>query len=618
MLSIMFFNLWRQFGVWITTGALAAAVGASTGFAYSLLSEPTGLESLGGPDNYYVPVEQLQAAMQQAQADLLHYSAGLSDAVTVRKSFNALQTQFNAVQATAHAERGVLLRATPGYAEALHDIGQIIKEVRPVVSELPSAPTTVDAASAVRPVVQELDSLSTPMETVRQAAGSAEELRREAMARSVTNKRHYLVIALVVLATLLIGTMFSLAAVLRRKQLLVAQHQSLLQQQAAAIEAERSASIEAQNAAHAKNAFLGMLGHELRTPLQSILSVTDALATRHFPDTDAIMVRRLALAAERLDSQMKDLTDYARLDAGRLTLRPELFDAVELAQSLVEDVRDEAGRKGLGVVLETSGERWPCRSDPARISQILGNLLSNAIRYTDHGTVRVGLVLGQMVEGERLTLTVQDTGPGIPHDAIDELFKPFVRLDESHTRVHEGAGIGLAIVRGLADLLGGWVNIDSDTGLGTTVTVSLPVEIVRQSLPSPMPKIAAPLEGRLVLIVDDTESARESLADTVVAMSAHVDVVASGVEAFEAVAESIYDVILLDIQMPEIDGIEVARRIRRSVSMNRTAIIVGVSAYSTELLARDDAALFDVQLQKPVRAMQLEQALRSVMKQELA
>ncbi|MEM5405881.1 hybrid sensor histidine kinase/response regulator [Paraburkholderia unamae] len=617
MLSIMFLNLWRQFGLWITTGALAAAVGASTGFAYSLLSEPTGLESLGGPDNYYRPVAQLQAAMLQAQTDLLHYSAGLSDAATVRKSFNALQTRFNDLADAARTERGTFLLTTPGYADALRDIGQVIKHARPAISVLPSDPSTPAAASAVRPVVQELDGLSTPMATVKEAAGSAEELRREAMARSVTNKRRYLVIALVVLASLLIGTMFSLAAVLRRKQLLVAQHQRLLEQQAAAIEAERSASIEAQNAAHAKNAFLGMLGHELRTPLQSILSVTDALATRHFPDSDAIMVRRLALAAERLDSQMKDLTDYARLDAGRLTLRPELFDPVELAQSLVEDVREEAGRKGLDIVIEASGEQWPCRSDPARIRQILGNLLSNAIRYTDRGMIRVGLVLASMVEGERLTMTVQDTGPGIPHDAIGELFKPFVRLDESHTRVHEGAGIGLAIVRGLADLLGGWVNINSDTGLGTTVTVSLPVEIVRQAMPSSQPNIAAPLEGRLVLIVDDTESARESLADTVIAMSARVDVVGSGAEAFEAVAESIYDVILLDIQMPEIDGIEVVRRIRRSVSMNRTAIIVGVSAYSTELLPPDVAALFDVQLQKPVRAMQLEQALRAVMKQEL-
>ncbi|WP_224016003.1 hybrid sensor histidine kinase/response regulator [Paraburkholderia tropica] len=615
MFGIVFLQLWQRLGMWAAGAALVASISASIGFAWSLVSEPTGLESLAGPDNVYQPIADLQDARQGAEGALLRYSTGLTTASVVRKRFHLLQEKFNSAAQLAGSERGSMLRNTPGYEHALGEVGEIIKHTSAAVSTLPEDHVGAHT-SEVRGLVTSLDGLESPMDDVKRAAANAEQLRREAMTQTVTNKRRYLVIALVALGAMLIATLATLLALLRRKQALLAQEKKLTFQQEQAIEEVRQASIEAQKSARAKNAFLGTLGHELRTPLQSILSVTDVLANREFPDTDAIMVRRLALAAERLDSQMKDLTDYARLDAGRLALRPELFDPLELAESLIDDAREEAGRKGLALQLATAGESWPCRSDPARIRQILGNLLSNAIRYTDQGSVRVEMSVSQMVEGDRLTLNVSDTGPGIPRDAIDELFKPFVRLDESHTRVHEGAGIGLAIVRGLTELLGGWVKVDSDTGRGTTVHVSLPVEIVRQTLPAPGPLVHAPLQGKAVLIVDDTESARESLADTALAMLATVDVVSSGAEALEAIAESTYDVVLLDIQMPGMDGIEVARRIRRGVTMNRTVTIVGVSAYSTELLSPEDQAFFDAQLQKPVRAVQLATALRAIMVRE--
>ncbi|WP_321943997.1 hybrid sensor histidine kinase/response regulator [Paraburkholderia tropica] len=598
--------------MWAAGAALVASISASIGFAWSLVSEPTGLESLAGPDNVYQPVADLQDARQAAEGALLRYSTGLTTASVVRKRFDLLKEKFDTATSLARTDRGAILRNTPGYESALGRIGMIIARARTAVSALPDEPIAGQARD-VRDLVTSMDGMESPMSDVRRAAANAEQLRRDSMTQAVTNKRRYLVIALVAVGATLIAMLATLLALLKRKQDMLAQEKKLTLQQEEAIEEARQASIEAQNSARAKNAFLGTLGHELRTPLQSILSVTDVLANREFPDTDAVMVRRLALAAERLDSQMKDLTDYARLDAGRLALRPELFNPLELAESLIDDARDEAGRKGIALHLVTAGESWPCRSDPARIRQILGNLLSNSIRYTDQGAVRVDMNVSQMVEGDRLTLSVSDTGPGIPRGAIDELFKPFVRLDESHTRVHEGAGIGLAIVRGLTELLGGWVKVDSDTGRGTTVHISLPVEIVRQVLPAPGPQIEAPLQGRAVLIVDDTESARESLADTALAMSATVDVVSSGAEALEAIAESTYDVVLLDIQMPGMDGIEVARRIRRGVTMNRTVTIVGVSAYSTELLSPEDQAFFDAQLQKPVRAVQLAAALRAIM-----
>jgi len=607
-ISVLFKVMLRLLGgkvpTLVGTAVAAAAIGALATFTYSMLSAPTGLETLSGPLNYYQSADALARAQEGAESELLRYRAGLSDANAVRSRFDELQARFADLTRQERASTASVLFMVPEYETAVQQLDSVIHHAREMVATLPQHFVGADESGNFQALVVRVDQLHTPLAVVLSTTGDAETLRRDAMVESVRSTRQYLIAFIVVVLGATIATIMCLVAVFRRKQQLVAQ-------QAAAIVAERDASLAARKSASAKNAFLGMLGHELRTPLQSILSVTDVLARRRLPEADAVMVRRLSLAAERLDSQMKDLTDYARLDAGSLKLRLELFYPGELVASLVEDAAVAAKARGLELESDLDGGEWPCRSDPSRIRQILGNLISNAIRYTPSGWVKVTLQVSENIGDQRLNLSVSDSGPGLPVDVQERVFQPFVQLDQSNSRVHDGAGIGLAIVKGLVELLGGWVSIKSTLGQGTTVTVSLPVEIARdaQSLVPQKKEQGSALEGRSMLIVDDSDSARESFGDMLHALGVKVDAVDSGAEALEALAESVYDVVLLDIQMPVMDGIEVARRIRRGRTMNRSVFVMGISAFSTALLPDDDVGLYHVTLQKPVRAAQLEEAL---------
>jgi signal transduction histidine kinase len=171
---------------------------------------------------------------------------------------------------------------------------------------------------------------------------------------------------------------------------------------------------------------------------------------------------------------MRDLTDYARLGAGKLSLRDERFDPQALIDSIVEEHTQAASAKGLTLVSDAGDSASLIESDPHRIRQIVGNLVTNAIKYTDAGTVRVQLARVP----DALTISVGDTGPGVPQAQIPLLFKEFTQLDASRTRRFDGAGLGLTIVQELAELFGGTIRVSSRVGEGTTFAVTIPVKAV--------------------------------------------------------------------------------------------------------------------------------------------
>jgi len=243
-----------------------------------------------------------------------------------------------------------------------------------------------------------------------------------------------------------------------------------------AIEEERARLAAINDAVAARSAFLARVSHELRSPLQGIVSALDVLALRQGPraSPDDDLLQRIRRSSLLLNTHLRDLLTLAKSEAGHLELRPEPFDASALVEGVASSALDLARAKKLDLVVDVPPEAMFVVADAARIDQILTNLLVNSIRYTETGQVRIAL--GRYRTGDRvLDFTVSDTGPGIPEAMLPTLLSPDRTLAASARR-GEGSGIGLAIVRTLVDRLGGEVEVTSRPGRGTTFTVTIPAD----------------------------------------------------------------------------------------------------------------------------------------------
>jgi len=386
-----------------------------------------------------------------------------------------------------------------------------------------------------------------------------------------------------------------------------------MHQQHAALEAEHQASRAAREASLAKDAFLGMISHELRTPLHAIVSSIELLGFNYHSEADRKVIQRLETAARHLEAQMKDLTDYARLGAGKLELRHEHFEPRELLASIVDEHAMSAAARGLTLESEASGVSGLVDSDPHRIRQIVNNLVTNAIRYTETGTVRVKL----MQRPALLSFIVSDTGPGVPQAQIPLIFEEFTQLDSSRTRRFEGAGMGLAIVQGLVRLFGGSVEVSSMVGEGTTFTVTIPVTPVASAQAPGVTAQAEPGGARpSVLIVDDNRLMRESLGEMVAHMEFDAHAVANADDALAWLDAHRCDVVLLDLHMPERDGYAFLADLAARGGPSSEVPVIVVSAYAPEAGAKhggetENGALpFFEALLKPIHYGDLRNALQ--------
>lgn len=388
----------------------------------------------------------------------------------------------------------------------------------------------------------------------------------------------------------------------------VKRSRQLIQQQRESIAAERRATQAVTEAIAAKNSFIAMISHELRTPLQTIMTIIDLLLCRTTEEKLIQPLRRLESASLQLEAQMKDLTDYARLDADRLEIRKSTFDLSELVRSLIDNFSTPAKKKGLLLTcheIETKS-RIPksLLSDPYRIQQIVGNLISNAIKYTEMGRIDVAVRLTVTEKTPLLHFAISDTGPGIAPDQLEKIFQPFTQLDQSNTRRYDGAGLGLAIVNKLLQLLEGTITTKSIAGTGSTFEVTIPVEFSTEKTEetdviSPEEK---PTQSRpTVLVVDDNDDARASISEMVIEAGFACETSASANDALTRLFKKPYQLVLLDIQMPDKDGFEVVEELHRKNGPNRNTVIIAISAHSPELLRPEQKNLFHQYLMKPVR-----------------
>ncbi len=253
-------------------------------------------------------------------------------------------------------------------------------------------------------------------------------------------------------------------------------------------------------------------------------------------------------------------------------------------------------------------------SDPLRIRQIIVNLLTNAYKYTESGSITLHSCLRRQSGGSSLIIEVTDTGIGIEKDQLDQIFKPFTQLDQSHTKQYAGVGMGLAIVHGLVTLLNGTITVYSEIKKGSTFIVSIPVQISEDERADEPAAANASLQHKpqQVLVVDDNKSVGDAFAALLDKLGYQHELCDSPERALQKLLRRPYDALLLDLQMPGIDGAALARQLRNRRGPNRHVPIIGISAYTPEQLTADQRALFDNYLMKPVRLDALSSALAEV------
>ncbi len=316
---------------------------------------------------------------------------------------------------------------------------------------------------------------------------------------------------------------------------------------------------------------------------------------------------------------------FGRVEAGKMVIIEEEFKTKELVDSIVDLFKVTIRDKDLSLVFKLD-PALPEKlvGDPTRLRQILFNLVGNALKYTDRGEVRLEITpLDRSNGDQRLLFTVSDTGIGIPQDRLKTLFQPFVQVDNSYTRRYQGAGLGLAIIRRLVDLMGGNISFESTEGQGTTVYVSLPFKVPEKVFPLQQQKtgqLDRAKKALHVLLAEDDVSNQYPLRKLLENMGHTVTVAEDGQQALDMLMENNFDCILMDIQMPVMDGVEATRRIRAAEDRGRTLDVGSQSWGRIPIIALTAYAMqgdrekfleagMDNYLSKPVRMEDLAKVL---------
>ena len=325
---------------------------------------------------------------------------------------------------------------------------------------------------------------------------------------------------------------------------------------------------EAEEASRAKSTFLANMSHEIRTPLNGVLGVAGALARTELAEIQREMVQLIETSGRALQDLLSDILDLAKVDAGRLCIRDDPFDLAEMVRAVFALFQASAAEKGIGFRLEM--DREVCdrfHGDDLRIRQVLSNLLSNAVKFTARGEVRL-MVRSRGVAGEvrRVRFVVEDTGVGFSQQVAEALFDRFEQADSSITREFGGTGLGLAISRSLVDLMDGEIVASSSPGQGATFAFELPLRRVARDLApqAPAPASSPPPADRpvRVLLAEDHPTNRRVVELILGGLPVDLTCVENGQQAVQAAAEATYDLILMDMQMPVMDGVTAVSRIR--------------------------------------------------------
>jgi signal transduction histidine kinase/ActR/RegA family two-component response regulator len=370
---------------------------------------------------------------------------------------------------------------------------------------------------------------------------------------------------------------------------------------------------DAEAANEAKTAFLANMSHEIRTPMNGVIGMAEALARTDLNTEQQGFLSVMRRSGQALLALIDDILDISKIEAGKLKLEPVATDPLELIEEICGLYRETAHRKGLELIVEseglTPGEK--VATDPLRLRQILSNLISNALKFTETGSITVT----PQLRGDALSVTVTDTGPGIPGDLQTAIFDKFEQAENSTTRRFGGTGLGLAISRELAQLLGGDLTVTSLEGQGASFTLT--IKALKATSPLPQRRAdehqgdsadEAAVAGLHVLVADDMAVNQAVLQAICRPLEISLVMASNGAEALDCLSEEPFDAVLMDLRMPVMDGLEAMKRIRAGEAGSRAAktpLIALTANAMREHVEESHAAGADAHLPKPVGRKQL-------------
>ncbi|ONW30420.1 hybrid sensor histidine kinase/response regulator [Burkholderia cenocepacia] len=463
-------------------------------------------------------------------------------------------------------------------------------------------PLLRDSPKQARQVIDEVNAYWPKVNGLANYFRAIEMAQRDFTFHQLKDKQRAILILGIVLGVILCALFLLLFYTMRTRD-------DLLERQNAALDAERKAS----DRAFEMNAFLGMVSHELRTPLQAICGSIEILLARPQSDANLKTIRRLQNSALSLEALVKDLTDYIKLRSTKRVAELDTVGIAPLLAEVLEPLRERIATKRITVTQHVEPPGLAIRSDRKLLRQVLSNLIENSVKYTTGGSITVGITLADAPAGQQVRIAVRDTGAGIAKQHLSKIFEPFYRANDAVGLHVDGIGMGLAVVREIVTTLRGHVDVRSVVGEGSEFVVTLPVEVpgvdtagtAAGDVPA-LPAVPAH-RGRRALVVDDNDNARETLGAMLSALGLEVDLCGTGQEGAARFGTGRYDLVVLDLELPDLSGFDVARRIRAMAQPDgdgRHPAILGVSAYESAAL-RENQRVFDAFLPKPVHLREL-------------